>query len=217
MVFASFRAAALVTLRNRFEYALELAGVRLLGRASRHQLASAGPGVASSACWKGRQRRRPRGKVLSRAIARSRPCSPRSRTRRRLGHRAILVVREDRRPTNDTIAGVGHEYYTRRTSRIAPLACDQQCRWTRVQTQTLKNRLARSTTSQNATSAKASELLSKGVRDADILVVPIEGVDPNYRAKLWRRQKPPGQSSLREVKRRNSIPHPPLSASLCSQ
>ena len=32
MVFASFRAAALVTLHDRFEYALESAGVRLLGR-----------------------------------------------------------------------------------------------------------------------------------------------------------------------------------------
>jgi hypothetical protein len=68
---------------------------------------------------------------------------------------------------------------------IAPLACDQQCRWTQVQTQTLKNRLARSTTSHNVTLAKASELLSKGdapVRDADILFVLIEGVDPNCRA-----------------------------------
>ena len=67
----------------------------------------------------------------------------------------------------------------------ATLACDQQCRWTQVQTQTLKNRLARSTTSHNVTLAKASELLSKGdapVRDADIFVVPIEGVDLNYRA-----------------------------------
>jgi hypothetical protein len=32
MVFASFRAAALVTLHHRFEYALESAGVRLLGQ-----------------------------------------------------------------------------------------------------------------------------------------------------------------------------------------